>query len=830
MESALGFAPRRGFAVADDTLAASALWPRARAPTTLARVTRRLRFGPHLIDLAARELSDDGRLLQLSPRIFDCIAYLIEHRDRAVGRDELMAAVWGRADIADTQLAQVILKARRAVGDSGEAQHAIRTVAGFGYRWVSEVAEETGAPETPLLEMTPSDEPARAGSDVPQRVASHWRSSPLFVALAGAAILGTAIATVLVWRWQHTDPRATVPTGASASATATAAVDRTVAVLPAEIDASEEWAWLRLGVMEFVAGRLRSAGQTVAPSENVVSVMRSAGTSASLPDAVRSALDPHWIVLPHVRRADAGWTVSLELRARGADTREFPARADDAIAAARAASDRLLVALGQPVPDEDAANRPAEELLSRIDAALLVDDLDVARRLLLGSSAALRATPALRLRQAEIDFVAGHDADAADQLSRLRADVRAETAPLLRARIVSTLAATQIRLGRAADSESHADEALALLEGRGEPALLGKTFMRRGVARSLLGRHDDALADFAQARIAMQLAGDTLGLAQVELNEGALNGVRNHPADALASFARAEKIFARIGVSGELANALANQVVAHRVLLQPDAALAASARGLALLGRLANADAANLIRVRRAQALADVGRWSEAVAQLEELARAIDSTRAPELAGMVANERARIDLLRGRADAALALVDPVLSGLPETEFASTRSEAWFIAVRALRVLGRDTEAAASTQHYSAWAEQSGNSTFVVHARLLTAEQAVAEHRDADADRLYQQALSEANRQNVPADIADVAISFANALIRRNELARAVPIAGQLDRFAAHDFASAVLQARLYRALGQTEAWRSALDRARSLAGERPLPDDVVVAP
>lgn len=66
------------------------------------RVTRRLRFGPRLIDLATRELSDDGRLLQLSPRVFDAVAYLIEHRDRAVGRDELMAALWGKADVADT--------------------------------------------------------------------------------------------------------------------------------------------------------------------------------------------------------------------------------------------------------------------------------------------------------------------------------------------------------------------------------------------------------------------------------------------------------------------------------------------------------------------------------------------------------------------------------------------------------------------------------------------------------------------------------------------------------------------------------------------------------
>lgn len=137
MESTLGFAPRQGSAAAAAPLAVAVLWPRGRAAITLAQVTRRFRFGPYLIDLAARELSDDSRLMRLSPRVFDCVAYLIEHRERAVGRDELIAAVWGRVDIADTQLAQVILKMRRAVGDSGEAQHTIRTVVGFGYRWVA---------------------------------------------------------------------------------------------------------------------------------------------------------------------------------------------------------------------------------------------------------------------------------------------------------------------------------------------------------------------------------------------------------------------------------------------------------------------------------------------------------------------------------------------------------------------------------------------------------------------------------------------------------------------------------------------------------------------
>ena len=76
------------------------------------------RFGDCRIDLAARELRRGGDLVVLSPRVFDCLALLIAHRDRAVGRDELVAHVWGKTEVTDTLLGQTILKARRAVGDS----------------------------------------------------------------------------------------------------------------------------------------------------------------------------------------------------------------------------------------------------------------------------------------------------------------------------------------------------------------------------------------------------------------------------------------------------------------------------------------------------------------------------------------------------------------------------------------------------------------------------------------------------------------------------------------------------------------------------------------
>ena len=91
MEAALSGDPSwRGFAQAGVPGRGPALWSAPHEAITLTRVTQRLRFSHYLIDLAARELRDDGRLLQLSPKIFDCIAYLLENRERAVDDDRFV--------------------------------------------------------------------------------------------------------------------------------------------------------------------------------------------------------------------------------------------------------------------------------------------------------------------------------------------------------------------------------------------------------------------------------------------------------------------------------------------------------------------------------------------------------------------------------------------------------------------------------------------------------------------------------------------------------------------------------------------------------------------
>lgn len=88
------------------------------------------------VDTGTRELSRDGAPVAIEPRALELLLYLIEHRDRAVGKDELQERVWGTI-VTDGALSRCVMKLRRAVGDPD----VVRTVRGHGYRFTAPLRE-----------------------------------------------------------------------------------------------------------------------------------------------------------------------------------------------------------------------------------------------------------------------------------------------------------------------------------------------------------------------------------------------------------------------------------------------------------------------------------------------------------------------------------------------------------------------------------------------------------------------------------------------------------------------------------------------------------------
>lgn len=82
-----------------------------------------------------------GRACPVEPLVFNLLAYLAQHRDRIVSRQELLGALWSGKVVSESALSSCIKAARQAVGDNGQAQHSIATLQRRGYRFVAPVEE-----------------------------------------------------------------------------------------------------------------------------------------------------------------------------------------------------------------------------------------------------------------------------------------------------------------------------------------------------------------------------------------------------------------------------------------------------------------------------------------------------------------------------------------------------------------------------------------------------------------------------------------------------------------------------------------------------------------
>jgi DNA-binding response OmpR family regulator len=87
------------------------------------------------VDVAAYEAALDGRVLSLTPREFELLAYLMRHPRQAFRRDQLLQSVWGYK-FGDTSTVTVhVRRLREKVEPDPSRPTRIATVMGVGYRW-----------------------------------------------------------------------------------------------------------------------------------------------------------------------------------------------------------------------------------------------------------------------------------------------------------------------------------------------------------------------------------------------------------------------------------------------------------------------------------------------------------------------------------------------------------------------------------------------------------------------------------------------------------------------------------------------------------------------
>ena len=98
-------------------------------------------FDRFRVDVAERELRRDGMRVPLTPKVFDMLLVLLEHRGRTVEKDQLIREVWGTVYVEDGSLNRSVSTLRKALGDDPSEQRFIKTVPKRGYRFTDKVTE-----------------------------------------------------------------------------------------------------------------------------------------------------------------------------------------------------------------------------------------------------------------------------------------------------------------------------------------------------------------------------------------------------------------------------------------------------------------------------------------------------------------------------------------------------------------------------------------------------------------------------------------------------------------------------------------------------------------
>jgi DNA-binding winged helix-turn-helix (wHTH) protein/tetratricopeptide (TPR) repeat protein len=99
------------------------------------------RFKSFRLNVEERQLFQNNSPVALTPKAFDVLALLVESNGHLVGKDELLASVWGDSFVEEQNITRIIHTLRKTLGEEENGNKFIETVAKKGYRFVAKVTE-----------------------------------------------------------------------------------------------------------------------------------------------------------------------------------------------------------------------------------------------------------------------------------------------------------------------------------------------------------------------------------------------------------------------------------------------------------------------------------------------------------------------------------------------------------------------------------------------------------------------------------------------------------------------------------------------------------------
>src|SRR5262249_37923090 len=101
------------------------------------KTVKMFRFGEYTLDVVRGCLRTADRDIELRPKSFEVLRYLVENAGRLVTKDELIKTVWTNVVVTDDSLMQCVSDVRHAMAD--DSQTIIKTVPRRGYRFAAPV-------------------------------------------------------------------------------------------------------------------------------------------------------------------------------------------------------------------------------------------------------------------------------------------------------------------------------------------------------------------------------------------------------------------------------------------------------------------------------------------------------------------------------------------------------------------------------------------------------------------------------------------------------------------------------------------------------------------
>lgn len=765
------------------------------------------RFGAFELDAARRELRADGVPVELEPKAFELLVFLVENRDRAVGKNELQNELWPRMIVTETALTRCVMKARRAVNDDASRQAVIRTVHRHGYRFLPDV-EVVAAGDGPPA--------AAAGTpDAPVRRTLVYRRPVI-----GAAIV-LLLSAAVAWLALR-DPLGDAQAGV-------------VAVLPVDNRITDEGhAWARIGLMSLLSRMLADGGVEVASERAVLRVLGDADVGDQPPPEILTELR---------RQARAETVLGTTLERRGG-------------------LHRLSAVLTWPD-----GRRTRRVIVGESPARLAADLADVVVALL---DAAAVPKPADFRRVSSDPFVnelyaRGIDLELQGRFREARQlfeTAAAEEPGLFWLRYEIALCTRQLREWDTAEAELEVLLAEATAADDTEARIaalnaLGVTEYSRDRFAAARPWYEQAAVLAERPGFAEDRAAILVNLGIIERQLGNLAAARGHFEDALAAFESAgldaspylHNSFAGLLIeTGDLAEAERYAewaVQGFRALGQQRAEAASTNRLARILRRRGELDAA-LTRHEQAQMLyAEVGdvigelgvraAMTAAYRENGDLTRArlnaadvLERASAENDRMLLADahmESGQVAIELGQHDAATAHFDAARELFGDLEYGvGVRSADAGRA--AARLDAGDLDAARDlAAGLLDTARSTGDAGDVAFARVLMGEIALAAGQQAQARSELEAALAHARGSGNDRLLTRAARPLADALVADNRLDAAADLLDEIRPLAGRTHAFMRSDARLAAARGDHEKARRILNELRARAGEAWREDD-----